>query len=124
MAGILGAILLLVMAIGIVAIYKKISAFLEKVGTLNPLKRTGHLVPIIRMLEREGFFAAPTFKTQLALIHNEFISSMITKAAEDPSFGWELAKYELVVREFPENPDFGYMLCSRSHAIGFNWLHK
>ena len=124
MSGAIAVVLLLLLAVGIVAVYKKLTAFLDKVGTLNPAKRSKHLVPIVRMLEREGFFAKPGFQLPLVMLRNEFISDMITKAATDPSFGWELAKYELVVRAYPESTDYGYMLCSRSHAIGFNWLHK
>jgi hypothetical protein len=124
MSGAIAVILLLILAVGVVAIYKKIAGFMEKVGTLNPAKRNTHLVPVVRMLEREGFFAKPQFQAELVLIKNEFISTMITKAATDPSFGWELAKYELLVREYPESTEYGFLLCSRSHAIGFNWLHK
>lgn len=124
MSGAIVVGLLLIFAVGIVAIYKKITTFTEQVGALNPAKRKRHLVPIVRMLEREGFFAKPGFQQPLSLIRNEFISTMITEAAKDPTFGWELAKYELTVREFTESSDYGYLLCSRSHCIGFNWLHK
>lgn len=124
MAAAIVIILFLVFCCGVVAIYKKITNVTDAVGSLNPLKRKGHLVPIVRMLERDGFFAHPTFKTPLVVIENEFISNMIATAAEDPAFAWELPRYELTVREFPDHPDYAYQLCSRSHAIGFNWRHK
>lgn len=124
MAGVVAVVAFLVFCCGVVAIYKKIADVTDTVGSLNPLKRKGHLVPIVRMLEREGFFTRPGFQQPLVVIENEFISNMIATAAENPAFAWELPRYELTVREFPEHPDYGYQLCSRSHAIGFNWRHK
>jgi hypothetical protein len=121
-----GVVLFMIFCVGIVALYKRACNVLERAGTLNPLKRKeGQLAPLVRSLEREGFFAVPSRGGQgLVLVTNDFLSEMVTLAAKEKRFAWELPRYELVVREFPESSTYSHQLCSRSHAIGFNWQHN